>query len=56
MAYSLRSPMGISWTCIRTAATHPAIMDTGKAKRELDWKPKYTGIEALRATLRREPS
>jgi nucleoside-diphosphate-sugar epimerase len=37
------------------AATHPAIMDTEKAQRELGWEPKYTGIEALRATLRREP-
>ena len=32
--------------------SHPAIMDTGKAKRELGWRPKYTGIEALRDTLR----
>ncbi len=37
------------------AATHPAIMDTEKAQRELGWEPKHTGIEALRATLRREP-
>jgi nucleoside-diphosphate-sugar epimerase len=37
------------------AATYPAIMDTGKAQRELGWEPKHTGIEALRATLRREP-
>jgi nucleoside-diphosphate-sugar epimerase len=47
------APPAAEWV---EAATHPAIMDTGKAKRELDWKPKYTGIEALRATLRREPS
>jgi nucleoside-diphosphate-sugar epimerase len=33
------------------AASHPAIMDTAKAKRELGWQPKYTGLEALRATL-----
>lgn len=31
--------------------SHPAIMDTSKAKRELGWRPRYTGIEALRATL-----
>jgi nucleoside-diphosphate-sugar epimerase len=37
------------------AATHPAIMDTEKAKRELGWEPRYTGIDALRATLGREP-
>jgi nucleoside-diphosphate-sugar epimerase len=34
------------------AATHPAIMDTTKAKRELGWQPKYTALEALRDTLR----
>jgi nucleoside-diphosphate-sugar epimerase len=31
--------------------THPAIMDTTKAKRELGWSPRYSGLEALRATL-----
>ena len=36
------------------AASHPAIMDTTKAKRELGWQPQYTGLEALRETLRRE--
>ncbi len=30
--------------------SHPAIMDTTKAKRELGWSPRYTGLEALRAT------
>jgi nucleoside-diphosphate-sugar epimerase len=34
------------------AATHPAIMDTGKAKRELGWSPHHTALEALRDTLR----
>ena len=33
------------------AASHPAIMDTARAKRELDWRPRYTGLEALRDTL-----
>ena len=33
--------------------SHPAIMDTTKAKRELGWKPRYTGLDALRDTLRR---
>ena len=33
------------------AAAHPTIVDTTKAERELGWKPRYTGIEALRATL-----
>jgi nucleoside-diphosphate-sugar epimerase len=27
-------------------------MDTAKAKRELGWTPRYSGREALRATLR----
>ena len=35
------------------AASHPAIMDTSKAKRDLGWSPRYTGIEALRDTLGR---
>jgi nucleoside-diphosphate-sugar epimerase len=34
------------------AASHPAIMDASKAKRELGWQPAYTSLEALRATLR----
>jgi nucleoside-diphosphate-sugar epimerase len=31
--------------------SHPAIMDTTKARRELGWRPRYTGLEALRATV-----
>jgi nucleoside-diphosphate-sugar epimerase len=38
------------------AATHPAIMDTTKARRELGWEPKYTALEALRDTLPTRPS
>jgi nucleoside-diphosphate-sugar epimerase len=34
------------------ALSHPAIMDTSKAKRELGWTPRYTGLEALRETIR----
>jgi nucleoside-diphosphate-sugar epimerase len=34
------------------AISHPSIMDISKAKRELGWKPRYTGVEALRDTLR----
>jgi nucleoside-diphosphate-sugar epimerase len=37
------------------AATHPAIMDTTKAKRELGWRPRYSALEALRATLPADP-
>ncbi len=33
------------------AASHPAIMDTTKARAELGWEPKYTALEALRDTL-----
>jgi nucleoside-diphosphate-sugar epimerase len=35
------------------AASHPSIMNTSKAKRELGWSPRYSGLEALRATLDR---
>jgi nucleoside-diphosphate-sugar epimerase len=31
------------------AASHPAVMDTSKAKRDLGWTPRYTGREALEA-------
>jgi nucleoside-diphosphate-sugar epimerase len=42
-------PPAVAWA---EALSHPAIMDTSKAKRELGWRPRYTGVEALRATLR----
>jgi nucleoside-diphosphate-sugar epimerase len=35
------------------AASQPVIMDTTKAREELGWQPRYTGLEALRDTLRR---
>lgn len=35
------------------AASHPAIMDASKAKRELGWSPRYTSLEALRDTVHR---
>ena len=34
------------------AVSHPAIMDTSKAKSELGWKPQHTAIESLRSMLR----
>ena len=34
------------------AASHPAIMDTTRAKRDLGWAPRFTALEALRDTLR----
>lgn len=33
------------------AVSQPAIMDTTKAKSELGWRPEFTGLESLRATL-----
>lgn len=33
------------------AFSHPAIMDAGKAKRQLGWRPRYSSLEALRDTL-----
>jgi nucleoside-diphosphate-sugar epimerase len=38
------------------AASHPAIMDTTRAKQELGWVPRFTALEALRDTLRRDRS
>jgi nucleoside-diphosphate-sugar epimerase len=34
------------------ALSHPAIMDTSKARDQLGWSPKYSALEALRATLK----
>ncbi len=34
-------------------ASHPAIMDTTRAKQQLGWSPRFTALEALRDTLRR---
>jgi nucleoside-diphosphate-sugar epimerase len=42
------TPPAAEWV---EAASHPAIMDTTKAKRELGWEPKYSALEALRDTL-----
>ena len=51
-ARALRAPLpflppAAEWA---EAATRPSIMDAGKAKRELNWKPRYTSLEALRDT------
>jgi nucleoside-diphosphate-sugar epimerase len=37
------------------AATRPSIMDTARAKEQLGWQPRYTGLEALRATVEDPP-
>jgi nucleoside-diphosphate-sugar epimerase len=34
------------------AASHPAIMDSTRAKEELGWVPEFTALETLRDTLR----
>jgi nucleoside-diphosphate-sugar epimerase len=44
------APPAAEWA---EAMTHPAIMDTTKARRELGWRPRYSGLEALRDTLGR---
>jgi nucleoside-diphosphate-sugar epimerase len=43
------APPATDWV---EAVSHPSIMDTTKAKEELGWRPDYTGLEALRDTLR----
>lgn len=45
-------PQGAGWA---EALSHPAVMDTSKAKAELGWQPRFTGLEALQATLDRWP-
>jgi nucleoside-diphosphate-sugar epimerase len=42
-------PSGAQWV---EAISHPAIMDTTKAKTRLGWSPRHTAIESLRATVR----
>jgi nucleoside-diphosphate-sugar epimerase len=37
------------------AASRPVIMDTSRARDRLGWRPRYSGLEALRDTLREEP-
>jgi nucleoside-diphosphate-sugar epimerase len=41
-------PPALDWV---EAASHPSIMDTSKARRELGWEPRYSALEALRETL-----
>jgi nucleoside-diphosphate-sugar epimerase len=42
------TPPAAEWV---EAASHPAIMDVGKARSVLGWAPRYSGLEALRATV-----
>jgi nucleoside-diphosphate-sugar epimerase len=41
-------PASAEWA---EALSHPAILDAAKAKRELGWEPRYTSLDALRATI-----
>ena len=42
------APPATDWV---EAVSHPAIMDTTKAKEQLGWQPRYSALEALRETL-----
>lgn len=42
------APPSVSWA---EALTGPVIMDASKARRELGWSPRWTGLQALRDTL-----
>ena len=42
------APPQVGWA---EAISSPVIMDSGKARRELGWRPRYTALEALRETL-----
>jgi nucleoside-diphosphate-sugar epimerase len=44
-------PPAIDWV---EALSHPAIMDTSQARQQLGWRPRYSALEALRDTLRRD--
>jgi nucleoside-diphosphate-sugar epimerase len=35
------------------AASHPAIMDTTRAKQKLGWAPRFSALQTLRDSLRR---
>jgi nucleoside-diphosphate-sugar epimerase len=41
-------PSAAQWV---EAISHPAIMDTTKAKSQLGWSPRHSAIDALRATI-----
>lgn len=42
-------PAAAEWA---EAASHPAIVDTTRARELLGWRPRYSSLEALRDTLR----
>ena len=47
-AAKLPLPSAAQWV---EALSHPAVMDTTKAKTELGWSPRYSAIESLRETI-----
>jgi len=49
LARAPRLPQVAEWV---EAASHPAVMDTTRARTELGWEPQWSAIEALRDTLR----
>jgi nucleoside-diphosphate-sugar epimerase len=46
-------PPALRWV---EAASHPAIMDTSKARRDLGWVPRFTALQALRDTIGGDPA
>jgi nucleoside-diphosphate-sugar epimerase len=42
-------PSAAEWV---EAFSHPAVMDTTRARTELGWAPRFSALEAVRATLR----
>lgn len=42
-------PAAAEWA---EAASHPAVVDTTRAREQLGWRPRYSSLEALRDTLR----
>lgn len=48
-----RSPLLPPGGGLVEALSHPAVMDTTRAKQELGWRPRFTALEAFRATLDR---
>lgn len=44
----LRLPAGAQWV---EALSHPAVMDTTKARTELGWKPRHGAMDSLRETF-----
>lgn len=49
LARAPRLPQAAEWV---EAASHPALMDTTRARTELGWEPQWSAIEALRDTVR----